>query len=334
VARQLAVMYQDKRDTTQLLHMLHHILQVDINDNELRKSTAQILVMRGHGDSAVMLLDEALARNPNLFELLIVKAIALGAQSKFDSAGAVMTQASEIDSTKVDSGFISRTLEFSDRARDSVRSLEWMRRGTVKAPTWIALRYRYASTLLGKGDTAGAVAGFRDYMNKAPGDGRGHLALASIFAGQALDDSAMAHAKMAGDADSTLRPVAAGIFLRVAVKALQASSFPRADSLFGQAQDWAQGDAQKTAQFYRGVAQFQEGYAFVQIAQDRYKAKDSAGGCPAVKSATDFLILAETNITAAVAANREMASQLLGYLPQLRTALTQLGGPRALKCPS
>ncbi len=342
VARQLAVMYQDKRDTTNLIHMLRHIVAVDLNDNDLRKALAQLLVIRGHGDSAVMLLDEALARNPNQFDILLVKAIALGAQSKFDSAGLVMGQAAEVDSTKVDSSFISRTQELYERGGDSTRLLDWVRRGTVKVPTWTNNLYRYATMLLGKADTAGALAAVKEFMDKVPGDGRGHLVYATLLGARGQDDSALAHARMAGQADSNYRGPAAGIILRTAVKAFQGPppNYARADTLFGQAQEWATGDAQKTAQFYRGVSQFQEGYAQVQAAQDAYKRfqqKDQSArepGCAAVRSATDFLTAAEPNITGGAAANRDMANQLLGYLPTLRTALTQLGGNRALKCGS
>jgi len=336
VARSLAAMYQEKHDTVQLLHMVHHILQVDINDNELRKSAAQVYVLRNQPDSAVMLLDEALQRNPGQWDLLNVKAIALGAAQKWDSAAAVMAYAAEVDSSKVDSTFIARMLDFSDRSGDSARTLRWVQRATQKVPTWSNNWYRYATLLLGKADTVGAIAATKQFMTLAPADGRGHLVYATLLQATGQDDSALVHARMAGESDSLYRPSAAGVLLRAAVKAYQAQSWPRADSLFTSAKLWGQGQAQQTAAFYAGVAEFQRGYAALSDAQKRQGPRvDQAqrdSGCASVRVATDFLNQAEQNITANVAVNRETASQLLTYLPQLKTSLPQLA--RNLKCPS
>ena len=340
VARTLAYIYQEKHDTLQLLHMLHHILQVDINDNELRKSAAQLYVMRNQPDSAVMLLDDALQRNPAQWDLLNVKAIALGAAQKWDSAAAVMSYAADVDSSKVDSTFITRMLDFSDRSGDSARTLRWVRRATLRVPTWSNNWYRYATLLLGKNDTTGAMAAVKQFMTLSPDDGRGHLVYATLLQATGQEDSALVHAKMAGDADSLYRPSAAGIFLRAAVRALQASIWPRADTLFGQAQQWATGDAQKTATFYRGMAQFQEGYQQLQRADTAYRrlqAKDQTArepGCAAFRASTDFFNQAEANISSQAAVNRESANTLLTYIQQMRTNLTQLGSARALKCGS
>ena len=340
VARNLAIIYQEQHDTVQLLHMLHHILLVDINDNELRKSAAHLYVLRGQPDSAVMLLNDALQRNPTQWDLLSVKAIAFGAAEKWDSATAVMNLAADVDSSKVDSTFIARTLEFATRLGDTTQLLRWVRRGTQKMPTWANNWYLYMTLLLGRNDTTGAMTAVQQFMKLAPSDGRGHLVYANLLQARGQVDSALAHAKMAGDADSLYRPSAAGVFLRAAVKALQDTAFARADTLFGAAQNWASGDAQKTASFYRGVAQFQEGYAKLNVASEAYKrlqAKDPTArepGCAAVRASNDFLNQAEANIAANVAVNRDTASQLLTYLPQLRTTLTQLAGPRAFKCGS
>jgi len=336
VARQLAFIYQEKHDTVGLLHMLHHIMQVDINDNDLRKSAAQLYVMRGQPDSAVLLVDEALARFPNQWDLLNVKAIAFGAEQKWDSASATMSLAAAADSSKIDSTFIVRALDFADRATDTARAFRWVQRGTQKVPTWANNWYRYATMLLARNDTAAALVATRQFMTLAPGDGRGHLVYATLLQATGQDDSALAHAKMAGDADSLYRPSAAGVYLRAGVKALQAQTWPRADSLLSTAKGWATGPAQQTGAFYAGVAEFQRGYAALSDAQKRQGphpdavARDS--GCASLRVATDFLNQAEANITPNVAVNRETASQLLTFLPQLKTALPQIA--RNLKCPS
>jgi predicted Zn-dependent protease len=337
VARQLAAIFEQKHDTAQLLHMLHHILQVDINDNDLRIGAAKLYVARNQPDSAVAVLDEGLSRTPNQVELLLARAVALSASHKFAEAAAAMAQAGELDSAKVDSTFIGRIVYDYDQAGDTVHAFEWVRRATVKQPNEPSWWYRYGIGLLARNDTTGAADAMRQFMKLAPTDGRGHLVYANLLIAKGQVDSAVAHAKMAGDADSTYRPNAAAIFLRAGVAALQAQTYPRADTLLSLAKAWAAGNLLPTATFYAGVAQFQRGYGAVQEAQRdaqglRQDATLKDPGCAAVKAATDFLNLAEPNITSAAAVNRDLANQYLNYIPTLRAALPQMA--RAMKCPS
>jgi hypothetical protein len=293
-----------------------------------------------------MLIDQALARNPNQFDLVQAKAISFAAGEKFDSAAANMRLAADIDSTKIDSLFLERIVLFYEAAHDTAHVLTWEGRMSQHVPTYTANWYRYGTGLLNRGDTVAATAAIKQFMTLAPGDGRGHLVFGTLLLAQAakdtsqhgLLDSALAHARMAADADSNFRPAVAPIFLRVGAQALQAPpNYPRADTLLTIAKQWSQGQTQQTAAFYAGVAEFQRGYAAVTGAQPLLPraqrdpaVRDSA--CALVRSAGDFLNQAEQNITPNVAVNRETASQLLTYLPQLRTPLPQM--TRVLKCPS
>ncbi len=141
--------------------------------------------------------------------------------------------------------------------------------------------------------------------------------------------------QVARSPDATQRIVPSDSVLSNAVKALQAQDYPRADSLFGEAQQQASRRAQ-TAMFYRGVAEFQRGYAALQDAQS--KARDAEGdpaakaaACTSAKAAGDFLSQAESNIKGGAAANQELASQMLTHLPELKNAVPGLA--RALNCP-
>jgi tetratricopeptide (TPR) repeat protein len=349
VARQLARIYEEKHDTTQLLHMLHHILQMDAGDNELRIATARLYVLTGHADSAVMLLDTALARNPNQYDILNAKSVSLAAARDWAAAAAALAQGAEVDSSKVDSLFIQRIIVLYDSAGDSTSAFDWVRRATQRLPEEPAYWYRYATELLARRDTAQAMTAIRRFITLAPNDGRGHLVLATLLLGaghadstdtatiRAFEDSAVMHAKMAGDADSAYRVNAAPIFLRVGAAALQRQKYPRADTLLTVAKEWAGPQTAPTAGFYLGVAQVQLGLAAVQQAQGMQEAarrnqavRDSA--CALVRSGADYLNLAEPNLTANAAVNRDLANSLLTYLPQLRAAFPQLN--RALRCPS
>jgi tetratricopeptide (TPR) repeat protein len=205
VGRQLYIIYQDKHDTAQMLHMLRHIMQVDLNDVDIRKVAVEIQVRRGHPDSAVTILDEALRRNPNQFDLQVLKAISLAAEGKFEDAGATMDTAATVDSTKVDSLFLARTLAFYDAAKDSAASFRWRRICTVRTPNDADCWFLYASGLYDHHDTAGAIAAMHHVVTLRPGAGRGQIALASWYGTAGQTDSSLAYADAAVAADSTWR---------------------------------------------------------------------------------------------------------------------------------
>jgi len=209
VGRQLFVIFQEKHDTTQMLHMLHDIMAVDVNDVNVRKEAVELQIRRGHADSAVMLLDDALDRNPNQYDLLYLKAIALAVEDKYAQAGATMATAAGVDSTKVDSLFIARTLAYYDAANDTTDALNWRRICTVKTPTNVDCWFLYASGLYDRHDTAGAIAAMRQVVKLRPAAGRGQIALASWFAAAGQGDSSLAEADAAVVADSTWRAQAA-----------------------------------------------------------------------------------------------------------------------------
>jgi len=138
------------------------------------------------------------------------------------------------------------------------------------------------------------------------------------------------------DSANRLSP-ASNVFLRDGVKALQAQDYARADSLLGLAQQGTSGQELQTATFYHGVARFQRGYAALTDAQSKRRDAQNdpavkAAACASVTSAGDFLNQAEANVTGGAASNRDLANQLLSYLPQMRNEMQQLA--RALNCPS
>ena len=344
VGRQLYLIYEAKHDTAQMLHMLHHILQVDVNDNEIKKVAVQIQVLRGHPDSAVMILDDALNRNPNQIELLILRAIALGAESKFGDAAASMAAAAGIDSTKIDSLFIARTLAFYDAANDSANAFTWRRICTVKTPGDGDCWFKYATGLYDRHDTTGAMEAIRHLVQLHPETGRGQIVLSNWFGAAAsadsaharsLFDSSLAEARAAVTADSAWRPQAAAMFLRAGYAAFQGKDYPRAIELLSQAQQGVSEQNAPTVGYLLGNSQFNIGLAAVQDLQQNpvmktnsHRPDDIAAACALLKQGTDAFNAAQPNMTVGVSVNREGANQILSYIgdvvPRLNTLITRL----------
>lgn len=335
VGRQLYLIYDAKHDTTQMLHMLHHIIQVDVGDNDTRKVAVEIQVHRGHADSAVMILDEALNRNPNQIDLLVLKAIALSAENKFADAAASMAAAAVIDSAKIDSLFIVRTLAFYDAANDSATALTWRRICTQRTPGDADCWFKYASGLYDRHDTAGAITAIRHLIELHPESGRGQIVLANWFRAAGQADSSLAYAKAAVTADTSWRPQAAQMYMAAGYTAFQAKDYPRAIDLLGQAQPWAAPANAPTIAFLLGSSQFQMGLPVLQVLQ-AYKVVPTVratvdSACALSKTILGDFTPAQTNVAAGASVSRDGANQMLTYMGNVTTALTPMR--TRLKCP-
>ncbi len=335
VGRQLYLIYEAKHDTTQMLRMLHSIMQVDVGDNDVKKAAVQIQVRRGHPDSAVAILDDALTRNPNQVDLLILRAISLGAENKFSDAAASMASAAAVDSTKIDSLFISRALAFYDAANDSATAFTWRRICTVRTPGDGDCWFKYAAGLYDRHDTAGAITAIRQLIQLHPETGRGQIVLANWFGVAGQMDSSLAEAMAAVAADSSWRPQAASMFLRAGYAAFQAKDYPKTIQLLSQVQPWATGQPQVTIAYLIGNSQFNIGLPALQALQalkvDPSKRASVDSACALSKTILDEFTPAQTNVAAGAAISRDAANQILTYIGNVTTAL----GPMRtrLKCP-
>ena len=347
VGRQLYLIYDAKHDTLQMLHMLHHIMQVDVADNDIRKVAVEIQVRRGHPDTAVVILDDALNRNPNQVDLLVLRAISLGAESKFADAGTSMAAAAAVDSAKIDSLFIARALAFYDAANDSAHAFTWRQICTVKTPGDGDCWFKYANGLYDRHDTTGAMNAIRRLIQLHPEAGRGQIVISNWFGVAALADSAqpalavsmfdssLAEARAAVAADSTWRPQAASMFLRAGYAAFQAKDYPKTIQILTPAQPWAAGQTQVTIAYLIGNSQFNIGLPALQALQvlkvDPGKKASVDSACALSKTILDNFTPAQTNVAAGAAISRDAANQILTYIGNVTTAL----GPMRtrLKCP-
>jgi len=348
VGRQLYLIYEAKHDTAQMLHMLHHIMQVDVADNDIKKVAVEIEVRRGHPDSAVMILDDALNRNPNQIDLLILRAISLAAESKFADAAASMASAAAIDSNKIDSTFIARTLVFYDAAHDSADVFAWQKICTAKTPSNADCWFNYGSGLYDRHDTAGAMDAIRHLIQLQPAVGRGQLVISNWFGVAAaadsahpahareLFDSSLAEARGAVKADTQWRPQAASMFLRAGYSAFQAKDYPRTITLLGEAQPWAAAANAPTFSYLIGYSQFNVGLASLQPLQalkvDPKKQATVDSACALSKTILDYFTPAQANLTAGASVNRDGVNQILTYINNVVTALAPMR--TRLKCPA
>lgn len=322
VMRRLATKYQARNDTANLIDMLKRILTIDFRDNELRISTARLLVGMGRADSAVAVVNQGLEQNPASAELLGVKAIAMAAGDHWDSAAAALILVSEIDTARVDSLFFYRLTNYLRQAGDSAAMLRWTERATEKFPSQLDYWYTIASTKLVRGDSAGAQAAAEGLLRNVPAGqedspavrglyARANYVLAMLAQSRRAIDTAMTYADNAVRADSTIRPSVAVVYLLAGGQARADSNYTRAIELLTRAKEFGAANPRllSPAAFQLGIAQFQYGARIDGQAQE-------GRSCDLARQAKGLIDSSETNIIAGVAANRELANQFLSnYIP-------------------
>jgi tetratricopeptide (TPR) repeat protein len=312
---QLAGFAEERRDTLALIHAMHHILIADFGNNAVRIDLARLFFTKGMPDSALMVLDTALNRNPNQADLLDMRSRVYSASERYPLAAADLARVAELDTAKVDSAFVFRIVNVYQRAADTTNLLAWLRRGTERVPSQTSYLYQLQSILWAKADSAGAVTAIRSYVRLLPNEGRGHLVLASYLTALGQGDSALAHALAAGQADSTLRPSASGIIFRAGAVKLQAQDYPGAVELLQRAKEWATGPAvarlAPQIAYYLGLGQLQMAVAADNEAQTASTPAQAPARCDAVRRVAALLAQAEENITAGGRTNPEQANQIL-----------------------
>lgn len=330
ILRQLARVYDERGDTVALLHELHHILKVEIRNDTLRINTARLFVQRGMADSAIILIDEALAGNPSSVILLNARSVALASARRWADAASTMALVAEVDSANIDSLFVFKITNYYQQVPDSANLLVWTRIATERLPTQASYLYSLAIMVAARGDTTSAIDAIKRYIELKPNDGRGMLTYAVWLSSRGQTDSSLAWAHRAADADSMLRPSAAGLFLRAGRNVFQDTTlagpvrFQRTDSILSIGQPWATGQTRALVGYIRGLSQVQLASLAAQDAQ-------ANRSCDAVRRTSDLLTSAEANIIVGVSINREQANQILSqYIPQLRQSASGL--QRQLRC--
>ena len=312
---QLARYAEERHDTLALIHAMHHVLIADFANNVVRIDLARLFFSKGMPDSALMVLDTALNRNPNQADLLDMRSRVYSSMRRFPLAGADLARVAELDTGKVDSAFVFRIVNYFQQAVDTTDLLLWLRRSAERFPSQTNYLYQMQAILWAKGDSAGAVTAIRGFVRALPNEGRGHLVLASYLSALGQGDSALAHAVAAGQADSTLRPSSAGILFRAGAMKLQAQDYPGAVELLQRAKDWATGPAAARLApqiaYYLGLGQLQMAVAADNEAQAASTPAQAPARCDAVRRVADLLGQAEANITTGGRTNPEQAQQIL-----------------------
>jgi len=303
VLRQLAAIYEQRHDTTNLMSALSRILRIDVREDALRVGLAQLFASRNMLDSALAVINTGIDAAPNSVELLKTRAVIQGAMSRWADAAASMEQVAGIDSMNIDSLFAFRIVNYFRQVPDSAKLLTWLKVVTYRLPLEPLYWYQLGTLSFARGDTAGAVRSSQEYLKLQPTDMRGHLSAAQYMLAAGMMDSALAHLDVA-TTDSVARPFAAPLYLQAGLQAVRDSNWTVAEQRLQRARDYAQGGAVVPAAFFLGVAQVQLGIRADNAAQ-------TGRDCEAARRSQTHWTNAEQSITTGGRQNPDVANQLL-----------------------
>lgn len=348
IMRRIAAKYQGVNDTTNLLVWLKKVLAVDFRDNELRLNTIRMMAQMGQGRDAIDVANAALREQPANAELLAAKAVAYAAYAAqqrqaadsmaagpakdaalhalsplWDSAGVTMETVADVDSTKVDSLFLTRITNYFRAVPDTVKWARWLGTATARLPSQLDNWYALASLQMVKNDTTGAIATLHGYIGHIPQGSdvsteqvmRRHYALSRYMLGMLSftrePDSAVTYADSALRADSTLKGSVAIIYLQTGLRSYRDSAYAVAATRLQRAIDGSANNqrALVPANFFLGLARFRIGGQMDSLVQ-------ISKSCDDVHKLIDWWPTVEAALIAGAAQNRDIVNQLLsGTLP-------------------
>ena len=347
--RSLAARYQAKSDTANLIDMLKRILTIDFRDNDLRISTIRLLVGMGQLDSAIALANQGLRENPASTELLYVKGLGMAAANRMDSAFSLLEQVAQIDSSKTDSLFTFRIINYARSVPDTAGWMRWLERAGTRFPSQLDYVYTLGVLRMSRADTNGAMEAATTLLSRMPNPcdtapeavsrgycARAHFLFATMKQARALD-SALAHADIAARADSAIKPSLAAIYLTAGARerGLAATDtangagpahLDRAIELLSRAKEYGASNARlvPVAAFQLGVAQFTKGRALDAQAE-------SSRDCAVVAQLGPIWEATAANITAGARVNVDIANQILTAVPQFQSRAEAF--KRNFRCP-
>jgi tetratricopeptide (TPR) repeat protein len=310
---QLARFWEEQHDTVRLIQSLHHVLIADPTNNTARIGLAQLHQGRNELDSAAAELSEGIDRTPNQIDLIEMRSRVYALMSRFELAGEDLARIARVDTSKVDSAFVSRAYQVFSAANDTANMIAWARRALERFPSQTSYLYSLALLLHARADTAGAIDAIRRYVAAEPDAAPGHLVLASYLYETGQYDSAYAQALVVGQADTTLRPNVAGILFGVGARRLQPPpDYPGAAEILGRAQAWSPAGRQKEQiSYYLGIAQYQMAVAADSAAMNAPRPSDRDARCEAARREAALIDSVEANVTEGGRTNPETAQMIL-----------------------
>jgi tetratricopeptide (TPR) repeat protein len=158
----LAVQYQAKADSNNVIETYKQMLRVAPTNEALRKEAFQLFQRYGRPDAAEEVAREGLKiddKNTDFLDLLYGACIVQGKPEKNKCAIDAMEQVYAIDSSKADTTFfIKVTLAASQPPPDTARFVTWAQKGVAKFPTNGSLLAQLASAYSLGGPVDSAVS--------------------------------------------------------------------------------------------------------------------------------------------------------------------------------
>lgn len=315
--------YKAKGDEEAALTALTTLLSVDPSNVTLQNAVVAELAASRRFDTAVPIIDRALAENPADPQLLSTAFKVYLASENYKKATEAGERLIPLDTLTTDSTFYVGLARAYASDSQPQKAAEAAARGTQRYPNnatlWsvAAQFYREAGQLDQASDALSRAAQINP---NASGVG---ILQAQLFVDRNELDSALVALRRAGASDTTMAAQLALAYGSQRIQAAQAAAdndsiaaaeWKRAEQFMALADELSPTDQ---AKFYRGLSAFQYvAKSYTGVAESR--------SCEGAQELQDYTRIAQTSIPAGGRANPESAAQLMGAIPQIRDVVGRL----------
>ena len=311
--------YKEQGDQDRALEALTTLLSVDPGNATLQQAVVTELAASRRFDTAVPIIDRALAENPMDPDLLNTAFQVYLASENYQKAAAAGEALIPLDTAVTDTTFYMRLARAYASDSQPQQAAEAAARGTRRYPDNVTLWTVAAQFYRRAGQIDQATVALDRAQELDPNASSASLMYAQIYADRNEVDSAVVALRRAGSADSAGAAELALGFGNQKIQAAQADSTLRTE--------W------KEAEAYLGVsdeltgtdqAKFLRGYAAFQFVAKSYSAVQQSGSCEAAEELREYTQIASTSIRGGGRFNPDAAAQLLGVLPGIQQTMGQL----------
>jgi len=335
--------YKKKGDTQKSVEYSLRIYRADPSNQNIAQSIIQELATSGAPDKALPIVDELLKDNPSDPQMLRTKWLLLLGAKRYKEALAAGEELVKSDTAAASLDYFTRMGAVATIDSQPQLAAQIYARGVQKFPNDAALQLAYASTLSKSGQLQQALAAAQRAVKINPKieNGNGYLYVLGLQVQLGQLDSAKATAPLAIANGADKEKISQQLLTVVAPavkKANESKSREDWQAALKTAQDVDAIAAGPATKYFMGLSAFQIAAGAVNNINDQVKEyqKAKAGSaaqkdlkakiCADAKVAEDNLVIAQMNMPAGGAYDKETAGQVMGALSQYTDFVNQVKG--------
>lgn len=322
---QLVDAYRAKGDTTQAIIYSMKLFRLNPTNTTTNVSLVDFLPAVGAPDSALIIVQSMMANNPGDATLIERQWKLYQLKQQWKQAIAAGEEMVKFDTSKADTSYFRRQIGAALQDSQPQLALQYLGRATAKFPRDVALLQAYTSELRRQGQVQQALDVAKKVIAVDPKAPQGYATVVFLYTQLGQADSAVAFAKTAlASADSATRDqIGKGLLTLIspALNKAQGDSTAPADD---QRANWTEVYkisaavdsivAQPQSAFLMSFSAFNLASNALNRVAPLAQAKNTAGACAELKTASDMALIVDLNMARGGRFNPSAAGNMLTVL--------------------